>query len=572
MKARKIIIPISILAGCAVIGIAIFSLTKSANAVSYSETSILEQKNLQNSISLSGIVESTNLNQVYANLTYQIEAVNVQVGDVVKKGDILCTLNTSELQNQILQQQATIDSNNISTQYQLTDAEKNYQEALAKYNNGTNSQIVSAEQSVENAKLALDKAQLDYDNAVNGKNLDSDTQIKSAEVALKNAEENLAYYQQNYNSVKKEVDGEDYYSIKDTKKAYDDAVKAKDAYIGFLAYDNELLINYNDTKKAYEKAKESIDLTNKAKIDSALQSLTSAKQSVENAKVSLENAKKSADSSDKSKEDTILNYKSQLTNAQVAYENAKNNYNLTVKDNEANLSSLKATAERERTLSTSNNSQLILLESYKAKLEDAVIKAPCDGTITSVGAVIGSMPNGALFTIEDIDNLKINASVSEFDIPLIKLGMPVTIKSDAMKNVSYEGIISKIAPTAKKSNDGTNSGTASFNVEVSVVSNNTDLLIGMTAKLSIVTEEKENVFAVLYDAVATDENGDDIIYTVEKTETGNIAKAVPVTVGMETDFEVEISGDGLSKGMLILTETDELSDNSPINLDEDSTK
>lgn len=568
MKARTIIIPVSIIVGVAAIGIAIAALGNAASAVSYTETSELEKKTLSNSIAITGTVESTNMSRVYANLSYPVEAVNVQVGDTVKKGDILCTLNTDELQNQILQQQATIDNSNISSNYQVTDAEKKYQEALGKSNDGTDSQIVNAIQSMENAKLALDKAQFDYDNALDGKNLDTDTQIKTAELSLKNAEDDLKYYQDNYKTVKKTVESEDYYSIKEQKQAYDDAKKEKDDYKLFLDKDSDIMKNYEDAKTIYEKAKKSIDDTNSDKLDSALQSVKNAEKSVENAKLSLESAKDTTKSSAQSKDDAIANYKSQLANAQLAYENAKNNYNLAVKDSDANLATLKSSAERERTLSTTNDAQVILLESYKAKLEDTIIVAACDGTITSVNAVVGSVPNGVLFVIEDTDNLKINASVSEYDIALLKTGMPVTIKTDAISGAQYDGLLSKIAPTASKSADGTNSGTGTFGTEISVLSKDTALKIGMTAKLSIITEEKSDVFAVMYDTITTDENGNDIIYIAEKTDSGYKAKALIVTVGMETDFEAEISGDGLTIGTLILTDNTTLYDGAPINIKE----
>ncbi len=570
LKARKIIIPVSVIAGVAVVAVAISALGKAASATVYADVTALEKKTLQNAISLTGTVESTNLNRVFSSQNYPVESVNVEIGDTVKKGDILCTLNTEELQNQILQQQAVIDSNNINSEYQLSDAEKRYQDALDKSRDGTDTVIVNAEQSLENAKLTLEKAELDYNNALEGKNLDSETQLKSAELTLKSAKEDLAYYQNNYNEVKETVDSEDYYAIRAEKKAMEDALWERNEYKMILPPDSEPIKKYNDAKLAYEKVKKTIDDANSEKLDAAQQQLTAAEKAVESAEISLQSVLDTSESTERSRDETVQNFKSILTNAQVAYENAVNNYNLAVKESDASLASLKVSAEKERTLSTVNDSQVIILESYKAKLEDSVIKAPADGTVTSVGAVEGSIPSGVLFTVEDTENLKITASVSEYDITAFELGMPVTIKSDAISGAEYDGIISKIAPTAEKSETGGSQAAGTFAIEISVLSKDTELLIGMTAKLSVITEEKTDVYGVMYDIITVDEDGNDIIYIAEKTNGGYEAKALPVTVGMETDFEAEISGEGLTGGMLILTDNTTLYDGAPVFVEENT--
>lgn len=58
MKARKIIIPVSIIAGIAAIGAAVAALSSSASSVSYAETSEIQLKTLENTISVGGTVQS----------------------------------------------------------------------------------------------------------------------------------------------------------------------------------------------------------------------------------------------------------------------------------------------------------------------------------------------------------------------------------------------------------------------------------------------------------------------------------------------------------------------------------
>ena len=69
----------------------------------------------------------------------------------------------------------------------------------------------------------------------------------------------------------------------------------------------------------------------------------------------------------------------------------------------------------------------------------------------------------------------------------------------------------------------------------------------MTAKASIVLDAVYDVLTVPYDCVTTDEEGNALV-TVdrngERTE-------IPVTVGMQGDYYVEVSGEGLEEDMMV---------------------
>ena len=77
----------------------------------------------------------------------------------------------------------------------------------------------------------------------------------------------------------------------------------------------------------------------------------------------------------------------------------------------------------------------------------------------------------------------------------------------------------------------------------------------MTARADIVTEQKDGVFAVPYDAISMAADGSTVVYTVKTQEDGtSVAEAIPVTQGLETDYEVEISGEGLTEGMMLIAD------------------
>ena len=52
-----------------------------------------------------------------------------------------------------------------------------------------------------------------------------------------------------------------------------------------------------------------------------------------------------------------------------------------------------------------------------------------------------------------------------------------------------------------------------------------------------------------YDAVETDEDGQSVVYA--RSSEDEDWQAVPVTTGMETDYYIAISGEGLAEGMQV---------------------
>lgn len=610
----KIIIIIAVLA---LIAAFIFMMVQSASMMSgmtMAETFPLEKKTIENKVSVSGIVESQNFKQVASNLTYNVESVNVEVGDTVKAGDILAVLDSSDLQDQILQQQSALDSSNVNTEYSLSTAEKNYNDALAQINDGSYPEIRNAKLSLDNAEEALRKAQEKYDEQLDIQGSDRDSQLVSAQKGVESAKYELDCAKDDYLEAKNDSDTEDYSDIKDLKKAYDDAKKeyntrhssiksdelrkAREDYEAALAdytyfssmlsYDassvstasvndaqqrltdaksklSELEAKYDvkTTEDTYEKALEAYTKA-KADIDSKNSvALKNAERTYERAKVSYENAQNTLKSIENGNDTSIKSYKEAVDDAQTAVDTARESYDLALKNADSSLASLKAQADREKVLS-GNDSQLINLEILKGKLDDCIIKAPCDGTVTAVNTTEGAPATGTMFIIEDLDNLRMKATVKEYNISSLKPDMKVTVTIPSLNNEEFDGVISKIAPTGVKGADGKSDGTASFEVEVNIHgTKDKGVLIGMNAKCSAVTGSAENVYAVTYDAVVEDSDGQSYVYAADMIEGGNgtaTARRINVETGFESDAEVEIISDELTDGMELLSNAGDLTD------------
>lgn len=582
------------------------------SGLTMAEVTELQRKNIENTISVSGFVESSTFERVGANLMYNVEDVNVEVGDIVKKGDVLATLNSDDLKNQIVQQQATIDSSNVNTEYSLTNAEKNYNEAYEQINNGTYPEIRNAKMSLDSAEEALKKARDKYNEQLEISGTDRDSQLKSAQNNVTSAKSELDYAYADYLEAQEDSDNEDYSDIKDLKKAYDDAKKEYDSrysesknneltkarenyqsaleqytYLSsMMLYDSgtveqsdvtaaqeklneaqktlaELEAKYNveSTEKTYENALEAYTKA-KADIDSANSvKLKNAKRAYERAQTAYDTAKSTLAAAEDGTDTSLKSYKDAVADAEQAVSDAKESYEIALKNSESTLSNLKAAADRERVLSE-NDVNLINLEILKDKLDDCVITAPCDGTVTAVNAVSGSAAEGILFIIENLDDLKMTASVKEYSISEMSKGLDVKVTIPSLDNKEFDGTITKIAPTGNKGVDGKHDGTSSFTVEIGIKdTKDSGVLIGMTSKCTAVTGKAENVFAVGYDCIAEDSDGNCWVYTADMIdETTATARKIPVEIGFESDAEAEIISDELTEGMTIISNAGDITD------------
>ncbi|MDL2327956.1 efflux RND transporter periplasmic adaptor subunit, partial [Ruminococcaceae bacterium OttesenSCG-928-A11] len=207
------------------------------------------------------------------------------------------------------------------------------------------------------------------------------------------------------------------------------------------------------------------------------------------------------------------------------------------------------------------------LEGYLEDREKCVIEAPVSGTVTAMTAEVGQSAGGsamgtaataaALFTIEDTDRLEITASIPEYDAILVQVGMQVSITSDAIDGTGWTGTVKSISPKATDAS-------GNFTVVVEVVSPVGELAIGMSAKINIITEAETGVFAVPYDAVTTNAQGESVVYLLDTQAAappagggeapGPAGTPMVVETGMETDYYIEISAADLEEGLVILAD------------------
>lgn len=187
-KKKVLIIVLVIVALLAVlIGTVVHNMTKAVEMVSNTvEVEPVQLRDLSDTISLKGTIAGASSTNVTSKAVAEITAMNVQVGDIVQEGDLLCTLDSAsieeklaELEKSVSNAQAVSDINSAQTktaveqaiedqQTQLAAAQKAVDEAQGSYNwaemQYDNEQISFAEYA--SAKSAYETAQTNYANVL----------------------------------------------------------------------------------------------------------------------------------------------------------------------------------------------------------------------------------------------------------------------------------------------------------------------------------------------------------------------------------------------------------------------
>ena len=196
------------------------------------------------------------------------------------------------------------------------------------------------------------------------------------------------------------------------------------------------------------------------------------------------------------------------------------------------------------------------LQLKKEDLEKIYVKSPIDGTVTRVNVNIGRYAKdtenaAAMFIVENLEKLQMKVAVSEFDVGKIKLGQEAQIHSDILGNESAKGVVARISPTAEQKDN--NNMDRVIPVLIDITERPENLIAGVIASAKIKTDRVENVFAVPSGALIQD--GEEYkIYTLNED---NTISGIPVEIGLETDLESEVTGDGLAEGMKIVVNPNE---------------
>lgn len=535
-KHKKLIV----IAVVAVVVVAFFfnPFKGSGNSDLMVQTTVLAKQDLSKTVEVTGLVESADSMKVTSSLAaYEMQTINVKAGDKVEAGQVLGTVDVEDLLLDVQKAEASLNINDQTTGLTLNSTQQEYEDFKADLENNMNSSINNAQTNVDNALTTLNDAKKAYNEALEDMDQGENETIKKAQKAVDNA-----------------------------RKAYRDASDTSDSYdLDSLKSElSEALAALAAAEKAGYPTK-ALEMQVSA-LQSQISAASSLKGSSDSAYDAYKEAKDALADAVKAADKQLESYLDAVDKAQTAYDNAEKNLTIAKRNAQQQLKTYEDSLTKTQ-LSASDPSRQIELQKLKKQLNEAEITAPISGTVTAVNVEVGDKASGVLFVIENADALKINTAIKEYDLMSVQNGMKAIISADAIPNEKYNGKVSFIAPAAKKAADGsTKSGSSSveFESEIDVTDTKTDLRIGMNAKVNIIVEEKKGALAVPYDAVITDVDGTSYIYVAQQDGNKYTAKKVIVTIGMETDFLLEVISDELQEGDIVITSPQGVSEGATV--------
>ena len=523
-RHKKALIAVVLILAIAVAGLWYFRLRRPTMPVavqggSYVRTVTLQKGTLDDSISASGTVESSDVSNVTTDLKYTVKTVDVQVGDVVEAGDVICTLDTESLEKSIEKAKETLADS-------MAQAEKAYQkaqESLAEAQTNTS----EAKTEMDEAESAKSDAWSAYDSArskVSSFQTEADNAAAQEESALSALNDAMAV-------------------AAEKQTAYNDAYGAWKT-----ESDRQLAADYQPADGDAEKL---------AGLQTAMEEAQAQLEAATAAQTSAEAAYKQASEQSQAKQQALneaqntvglTGLQTAYQQAQSAYEQAQTAYEQAVKNQETAQETCDDALE-----SYNKSSESDELTDLQEQLEQCTLTAETSGKVTAVNATVGSMIDGAAATIQNTDSLKVAITIPEYDIERVQVGMTARITSDVTdKEVS--GTLSQISPTAT----GGGSSSSSFAAEVTIDDADSGLLIGTNAKVEIILSTTADVFTVPLDAIGENEAGESVIYVQTGEEDGEpVFEEMAVTVGEQNDYYAQISGAELEEGLVVRASADE---------------
>lgn len=210
------------------------------------------------------------------------------------------------------------------------------------------------------------------------------------------------------------------------------------------------------------------------------------------------------------------------------------------------------------------NQRIQSVKTARTNLGYATITSPIDGIILTRAVeegqtVASSFSTPTLFTIaKDLTDMRVIADIDEADIGGVREGQRVYFTVDAFPDDVFEGRATQVRQEAT-----TESSVVTYEVVISAPNPELKLKPGLTANVTIITKEVQNVLAVPVAALSFTPNenllkdGETIADCQGKSKVwvreGNVFKAIPVETGENNGILAEIKN-GLKGGENVITE------------------
>ena len=191
------------------------------------------------------------------------------------------------------------------------------------------------------------------------------------------------------------------------------------------------------------------------------------------------------------------------------------------------------------------------LDQANAKAAGRTVTAPSSGSIVELNAKVGATVTGGMIMgesdtsggkqcmqIADLSKMKVTVQVGEKDIAKIAVGQSANVTYPAFPDIVSQGTVTAIASVAN-SDSNYSGGGVTFNVDILIEAPDSRLKPGMTAEVSVVTEQLDDVVMVPTMALMT-EDGENYYVNVATDAEGKETRRVKVTVVTQNDNEAVV--------------------------------
>ena len=193
------------------------------------------------------------------------------------------------------------------------------------------------------------------------------------------------------------------------------------------------------------------------------------------------------------------------------------------------------------------------MEDAEKSMENYTITSPISGTVISkdvkAGDTVGtsSSTSEAMCVIYDLSSLEMTLNVDELEILSIQEGQEVSIEADAVSDRTFTGVVTSVSSAGT-----TSGGTTTYPVTVRI-DDTGDLLPGMNATATITIARAENALSVPNAAIV---RGNYVLVTSDSPSAANADPSmkapdgyvyVKVTTGISDDDYIAVT-DGLQEG------------------------
>lgn len=498
--------------------------------------------NIVESVSATGDVTSGAKREYKVGAVADVKEVFVNVGDQVKKGDVLATFNTDSLDDQVKSLQNTYD--NAKSSYDSASAsQKQAKSQLAE----VNTQISKLEKKV----AALEKAAgqtTTSSKTTNGSSKSNSGSSGSSKVNGSSLAAPQAGYDDIYDSI--EQISKSLQEIADTIAKLTENVETMNKLLQTIADTIQKAIDSGDydADSIAEKCGEAVAKAIKEGLIDETKLIIESGVAVDMIEAAVKNIDFNQMAKSIEKTNTV-----QLTSAQLQLAG------LYAEREIFKASSDTTVVNAQKQVVDSAADALEKVKEAQQELQTGWV-ASMDGVITECNITDGGQTTllETGIALENMDTMVATISLGEYDIHKVKIGMPATIKTAYGK---YTGEVATIAPTATGGSTGSVldsvgsmagiSGLSSLTstgagVECTVTIDNPDenIIVGFEASVEIVTGEFDDVPCVPVESIVLSKDGSYVYLYNEDDQTVTKTK---IETGATSDSAYEVKN-GLSVG------------------------